>query len=428
MAMRHVIVGAGPAGVIAAETLRAVQPESEVVLLGDEPEPPYSRMALPYYLSGKIDESGTYLRSRANPAEHYRALGIDLRQDRAASLDTERRSLRLESGEKLGYDRLLMATGAVPLSPPIPGIDLPGVLNCWTMEDARGIATRAAKGAEVVLMGAGFIGCIILESLVRRGVRLSVIEMGDRMVPRMMDQVAGGLLKRWCGEKGLQVHTSTRVTAIRKGGKNGRLEAVLEDGSVLPADLIISATGVKPAIDLLKDSRVETDFGVLVDQRLQSNIEGIYAAGDVCQGKDFSTGQYSVQAIQPTAAEHGRIAAMNMAGKSVLHQGSVNMNVLDTLGLISSSFGLWDGAEDGEEVKTLNEGGYRYLNLQFSGDHLVGAQALGLTNHVGVLRGLIQTRVRLGPWKQRLLEDPTAIMEAYLGCVQPIGYNASVLA
>jgi NAD(P)H-nitrite reductase large subunit len=147
----------------------------------------------------------------------------------------------------------------------------------------------------------------------------------------------------------------------------------------------------------------------------------------VCQGKDFSTGEYSVQAIQPTAADHGRVAAMNMAGRKTIHQGSVNMNVLDTMGLISSSYGLWMGVDGGDSVELSDPGRYRYLNLQFQDDVLVGAQALGLTNHVGVLRGLIQTRLHLGKWKHHLMKDPTRLMEAYLGATQSIGHNAGII-
>lgn len=420
--MQHVIIGAGPAGVIAAENLRKHDPASTIILIGDEPELPYSRMAIPYYLIDRIGEEGTYLRKSA---DHYSANGIDILQDRVLAVDTKALTLQLENAEAIGFDKLLIATGAHPIRPPIPGMDLDGVHSCWTLEDGRNIAAKANSGSNVVLMGAGFIGCIILESLASRGVNLTVIEMEDRMVPRMMDQTAGNLIKNWCLEKGVNVHTSTRVEAIEESDKG--LKVLLDSGESLDADVVISATGVRSNIEFLEGSGIESEFGVLVNDYLQSSHPDVYAAGDVCQGKDFSTGDYNVQAIQPTAADHGRIAALNMCGKNIKHQGSVNMNVLDTMGLISSSYGLWMGTDGGESVNLTDEDRYRYLSLQFEDDVLVGAQALGLINHVGVLRGLIQTRLKLGKWKDRLLQDPTQIMEAYLGSTQSIGYNASVL-
>jgi NAD(P)H-nitrite reductase large subunit len=424
--MEHVIIGAGPAGVIAAETLRKMDPHSRVTLIGDEPEPPYSRMALPYYLIEKIGEQGTYLRKNKN---NYQDKGIRLVHDRVAHVDSKNKKLKLQNDGTISYDKLLIATGSHPIRPPIPGMDLPGVHSCWTLEDGRDIARLAKPGSSVVLMGAGFIGCIILEALASRGVKLAVIEMGDRMVPRMMDQTSGNLIKQWCQDKGVEVHTSTSVEAIEKGGmtSRGKLDVKLSNGNVIKADLVISATGVKSNIQFLEGTGIETEFGVLVNDQLQSNFPDIYAAGDVCQGKDFSTGEYSVQAIQPTAADHGRVAAMNMAGRKTIHQGSVNMNVLDTMGLISSSYGLWMGVEGGESIELSDPDRYRYLSLQFQDDVLVGAQALGLTQHVGVLRGLIQTRLPLGKWKQHLMKDPTRIMEAYLGTTQSIGHNAGVI-
>ncbi len=227
----------------------------------------------------------------------------------------------------------------------------------------------------------------------------------------------------------MTVHTSTKVEAIEKAGgllKKG-LKVKLSNGETIKADLVISATGVKSNIQFLEGSGLETDEGILVNEYLQTNIPDIYAAGDVCQGMDFSTGEYSVQAIQPTAADHGRIAAMNMAGKKTRHQGSVNMNVLDTMGLISSSYGLWMGVKGGDSVELNDPERYRYLSLQFEDDILVGAQSLGLTEHVGVLRGLIQTRLPLGKWKDQLMKDPTRIMEAYLGATQSIGHNAGII-
>ena len=421
--MQHVIIGAGPAGVIAAETLRKNDPSCSIKLVGDETEPPYSRMALPYYLIDDIDEAGTYLRKSGT---HYEDLDIEVIRDRAASVDPGAHTLELESGATVNFDKLLVATGSHPIRPPIPGLDSPGVHSCWTLEDGRNIAQNASKGSDVILMGAGFIGCIILEALAERGVNLTVIEMEDRMVPRMMNQTAGNLIKQWCLDKGVNVLTSTRVEAIEQDG-GSRLTVQLDNGERLGADVVISATGVRANIGFLEGSGIETDFGVLVNDRLQSSHPDVYAAGDVCQGRDFSTGEFSVQAIQPTAADHGRLAAMNMCGRDIRHQGSVNMNVLDTMGLVSTSYGLWMGVEGGESAELVDAEGYRYISLQFEDDVLVGAQALGLTNHVGVLRGLIQTRLKLGKWKDHLLHDPTRIMEAYLGATQSIGHNAALI-
>ena len=423
--MKHVIVGAGPAGVIAAETLRKVQPDADIMLVGDEPEPPYSRMALPYYLIEKIDEAGTHLRKGQGYFEDKR---IEIVHDRVSAIDAGGKSLKLDKGGDLSYDKLLLATGSHPIRPPIPGMDLDGIHACWTLEDGRNIAKKARKGSKVVLMGAGFIGCIVLEALAKRGVDLTVIEMEDRMVPRMMNQTSGGLIKKWCQEQGVKVHTSTKVESIEKAGLLGKgLRVNLDNGETLKADVVISATGVKSNVQFLEGTGIETDQGILVNDHLQSSVDDIYAAGDVCQGRDFSTGEYSVQAIQPTAADHGQIAAMNMAGRDVPHQGSVNMNVLDTMGLISSSYGLWMGVDGGDSAELNDPERYRYISLQFQDDVLVGAQALGLTEHVGVLRGLIQTRLPLGKWKDHLMKDPTRIMEAYLGTTQAIGHNADVM-
>ena len=422
--MHHVIIGAGPAGVIAAETLRKIDTQSLVTIIGDEPEPPYSRMALPYFLSKRIGEKGTWLRKQKG---HYDRAGIRLVQDRVSAVDSAARKIRLKNKADFAYDRLLLATGSHAWRPPIPGMDLPNVHNCWTLEDGRAIAKLARPDADVVLMGAGFIGCIILEALAERGVKLTVVEMGDRMVPRMMNQTAGNLLKEWCQDKGVIVYTSTGVQSIAKSSSRDNLMVTLGNGKTLKADLVICATGVRSNIAFLAGSGIDTDEGVLVNERMQTNITEIYAAGDVCQGKDFSTGEYSVQAIQPTAADHGRIAAMNMAGKNCVHQGSVNMNVLDTMGLISTSYGLWMGVDGGDSAELSDPGRYRYLSLQFQDDVMVGAQALGLTEHVGVLRGLIQTKLRLGKWKNHLMRDPTRLMEAYLGSTQAIGHNAGII-
>jgi len=411
--MTYVIIGAGPSGVTAAETLRKVDPVTEIILIGGEPEPPYSRMAIPYLLTGRIDEAGTYLRKSDR---YYEDRRIEYRQGTVETVDSASKLVKLSDGTVQPYDKLLIATGASPINPPIEGLDLPGVHHCWTLEDARRIIDLAREDADVVLMGAGFIGCIILESLVRRGVNLTVVEAQDRMVPRMMNEAAGTMIKDWCVEKGIRVLTSTKVTKLAKSGE--KLSVSLDNGERTDADLVVVATGVKSNIDVLQGTGVKLDAGILVDETMRSSVENIYAAGDCAQGLDFSTGAWEVHAVQPTAVDHGRIAALNMAGRSAPFKGSLNMNVLDTAGLISVSFGRWDGVEGGDHAESADPQNFRYMRLEFDGDRVVGALSLGHTDHVGVLRGLIQTGISLGSWKKKLMADPNRIVEAYIDRTQ----------
>ncbi|MBE0548459.1 MAG: NAD(P)/FAD-dependent oxidoreductase [Rubrivivax sp.] len=412
--MKHLILGAGPAGVIAAETIRKHAPGDEITILGDEPEAPYSRMAIPYLLMGNIGEAGTHLRHQG---DHYQRSRIELKRGRAVKLDTAARRVQLDDSSWLGYDRLLIATGSSPAAPPIPGIAGPGVHACWTLADARAIQSLARPGARVLQMGAGFIGCIIMEALAARGVKLSVVEMGDRMVPRMMGPTAGGMIKDWCEKKGVAVHTAARVDAIERDATQV-MKVRLSTGAVIEADLVISATGVKPNIGFLEDSGVRCLVGVLTDEHLQTSVPGIYAAGDCAEAFDKISGKTIVSAIQPNAAEQARVAALNMVGLATELRGVTQINVLDTLGLISASFGAWDGVPGGEHVEMTDRAAGRHLSLQFSGDRLVGCNSIGWTEHVGVMRGLVEGQVALGAWKDKLLHDPTLLMQAYLASAQ----------
>jgi NAD(P)H-nitrite reductase large subunit len=456
--MKHLILGAGPAGIIAAETLRKHAPNDDITVVGDEPEAPYSRMAIPYLLIGKVGEAGTHLR---HGADHYKTLRIEIRRGRAKSVDTAKRQVMLEDGSALAFDRLLIATGSSPATPPIPGVDGPGVHPCWTLADARAIMARAKPGARVLQMGAGFIGCIIMEALAARGVKLSVVEMGDRMVPRMMGPTAGGMIKDWCERKGVAVYTGARVEAIERPAPDSTAPAEepgllaklaqavglgsapapaparaassapmvvrLSTGQRIEADLVISATGVKPNIGFLEKSAVKCLVGVLTDEHLQTNVEGIYAAGDCAEAFDKVSGRTIVSAIQPNAAEQARVAALNMAGQRAELKGVTQINVLDTLGLVSTSFGNWQGVAGGEHVELTDRPSGKHLSLQFSGDRMVGCNSVGWTDHVGVMRGLVEGEVRLSDeWKQRLLDDPTQLMEAYLACAQAQHAHAHV--
>ena len=490
--MKHVILGAGPAGVIAAETIRKQAPYDQILIVGDEAEAPYSRMAIPYLLMGNVGESGTHLRRGAG---HFQQLRIELKNARCTAVDGERRSLSLSDGSVLTFDTLLIATGSRPSRPPIPGIDSPDVHSCWTLEDARAIMGKATQGKRVLQMGAGFIGCIIMESLAARGVKLSVVEMGDRMVPRMMGPTAGGMIKDWCEKKGVKVFTGARVEAIEPAGSQqsaapqARVETAserpaaaagaaaqsggllsriasffgagspaavaadaaasssqadaaasssqaaapsrpatpsgarglrvrLSNGQTLEADLVISATGVKPNIGFLEKSSVKCLLGVLTDEHMRTSVPGVYAAGDCAEAFDMVSGKTIVSAIQPNAADQAYIAAMNMVGRQAALKGVTQINVLDTLGLVSTSFGNWEGVPGGQHVELTDKAAGRHLSLQFKDDVMVGCNSLGWTEHVGVMRGLVEGQIKLGAWKDALMQDPTQLMEAYLASAQ----------
>ena len=478
--MKHLILGAGPAGVIAAETIRKHAPYDPILIVGDEDEVPYSRMAIPYLLIGNVSETGTHLR---RDAAHFSALRIEIKRARCTAVDAERRSVSLSDGSVLTFDTLLIATGSRPVSPPIPGIGSADVHPCWTLADARAIMGKATQGQRVLQMGAGFIGCIIMESLAARGVELTVVEMGDRMVPRMMGPTAGGMIKDWCEKKGVKVFTGARVTAIEPaaaaasaasaapaapaaahhaaehapasgGGGGGLLQKIasffgagtpaaaaaeealaangsgntkpagkgllvrLSNGQTLNADLVISATGVKPNIEFLEKSSVKCLLGVLTDEHMRTSMPGIYAAGDCAEAFDKVSGRTIVSAIQPNAADQAYVAALNMVGQPASLKGVTQINVLDTLGLISTSFGNWEGVPGGEHVELTDRTAGRHLSLQFKGDVMIGCNSLGWTDHVGVMRGLVEGQIRLGPWKDALMKDPTRLMEAYLGAAQ----------
>jgi len=413
--MRHVIIGAGAAGITAAEVLRKQDAEASITVLDGEGEVPYARMAIPYLLSNRIGEDGVHLR---HDPDHYRDLHIDIDQTRAAAVDTAARTVKLADGSFIPYDRLLIATGSVPSRENIEGMDLPGVHTCWTLADARAIVAEVQPGARVVQMGAGFVGSIIIQALVSRGAQLTILVRSGRMVSRMMPPKASEMIAHWCEAQGVRIMGKTQAAKVERDGT--ALKVTLTTGETLPADVYLSLIGVKPGIGFLAGSGIAIETGIVVDEHLRTNVPGVYAVGDVAESRDRLYGKYQINAIQPNAVEQARIAAINMAGGDDEFVGSLAINVLDTLGLISCSFGQWQGEQGGESVEMMDAAKFQYLSLQFGGDHMVGATTVGFTDHVGALRGLIQGKVKLGAWRERLLADPSLFMSAYLATAEKL--------
>ena len=413
MATRHLIIGGGTAGMNAMRTIRAEEREpSEITLVSAER--PYSRMVLPYYLDRSVAESHVFT-----------ATGIQLTEwkvkallgRRAAALDTKANVCTLDDGTKVEYDDCLIATGSSPVRAPVPGADGRAVHSFWTLDDARAVIDEIKPGSQVVMVGAGFISFTILNSILSLGAKLTIVEVAPRILPRMVDATGGELVEGWLKANGVAIRTNAKLTKIEDAKDRKRLKFAA--GGDLIADVVIMATGIRNNLEWLKGSGIVLDKGVVVDERLRSNVPNVYAAGDSAQGKDLISGQGAIHAIEPTAQEHGRIVGANMAGKSVAYKGSLIINIVEVCHLDVASFGAW---EDGkaEAISGLKKDRNAYRKLLFTGDRMTGAIIIGrsndiwTTNDVGMLKGLVQTGTPLGRFKEYLRKNPFDVKTAFI--------------
>jgi len=416
MAHHHVIIGGGPAATNAIETIRIFDEEAKITLVSDEPA--HSRMALPYWLAGKITPEQTHTGDDA----HFQKLAVETRFGvRVDRIDPSQQSVTLNDGTALSYDSLLIATGSSPLAPPIPGTDLPGVQPMWSLAHTQQLldGIGKVKKPRVVLVGAGFIGFIVLNAMYKRGWDLTVVERESQVLPRMLDGESAGFVKNWLSSKGVAVHVGTTVKSITAGDQGEKL-VHLENGDQIAADVVIIATGIKANLDLIDGAGIDADEGILVNDQMQASVPNIYAAGDVAQGPVLFGDQREVHAIQPTAVDQGRVAGANMAGKEIHYPGSLLMNVVDVCGLQTVSYGNWDDPS-AEATIISNPSNSIYRKLLWHEDRLTGAiftgkaDDLGMLTDIGMVKGIMQTQTKLGAWKDFLKENPFDIRRAYIG-------------
>ncbi len=413
MAKRHVIVGGGTAGVNAILTIREHdRSEPEITLVSAER--PYSRMVLPYYLGRSIAESHVFTLTPPRLAQLQVKTHLGRR---AAKLHTGDNRLTLDDGATLDYDDLLIATGSSPVRAPVPGADLPGVHTFWTLEQARGVVSQIREGAHVVMVGAGFIAFTILNAILGLKARLTVVEIAPQILPRMLDRPGAELVERWLARHGVSIRTGATLVGIAE--EDGRKRLRFRDGEDLPADVVIMATGIRTNLEWLKDSGVRMNRGVLVDEHLRSNVPNVFAAGDVAESRDLVTGLPALHPIEPTAMEHGRVAGANMAGENITYRGSLLMNIVDVCHLDIASFGAWDDPA-ADACAALQPERWAYRKLLWRGNRLTGALILGkaddiwTTNDVGMLKGLVQSGVDLGEWKEHLRRNPFDVKPAFM--------------
>lgn len=391
--MHIVIIGAGPAGVSAAETLRAQGYREAITVLSAEPTPPYSPPAMvDHFLTG----SDVHLwRGRDWPER----LGLTYRSGTVvAAVDPEAHTVRLASGEVLRYDRLVLAAGA-RLYAPVEGSEREGVYNFKSLSAAEALIARARAGEArtALIVGAGFIGVEIALLLQALGLQVTQIEMLDRVIPRMLDAETAGMVAEVMRERGVDLRLNTK--AQRFIG-NDRAEGVqLESGEVLRADILIAATGIKPNIEFLAGSGIETRWGVIVDDYLRTNAADVYAAGDIAEVYDRLTGERYVHAIFPNAVAQGQCVALNLLGWKVRYEGAENMNSLKHLGLPVMAV----GAQSGAEILRLRRGS-TLRQIVLDKGCIVGFRLVGDTRQAGLLRSLMLRRVDVRPLRDLLLD------------------------
>jgi NAD(P)H-nitrite reductase large subunit len=402
MPTRHLIIGGGTAGMNTIRTIREEEREpSEITLVSAEK--PYSRMVLPYYLDRSIAESHVYT---ATAAHLLKWKVKTLVGRRATALDVKANVCTLDD-----------ATGSSAARAPVPGADGAGVHSFWTLDEARGVLSAIKPGSQVVMVGAGFISFTILNSILSLGAKLTVVELMPRILPRMIDATGAELVEGWLKAHGVGIRTNAKLARIEDA--KGRKRLKFSSGPDLLADVVIMATGIRTNLGWLKDSGVQVRQGIVVDERLRSNVPNVYAAGDVAEGRDLISRQAAVHAIEPTAQEHGRVAGANMAGKDVRYRGSLIVNIVEVCHLDAASFGAWDDAK-AEVIGGLKKDRNAYRKLLFTGERMTGAIIIGrssdvwTTNDVGMLKGLVQSGQPLGRFKEHLRQNPFDVKTAFI--------------
>jgi NADPH-dependent 2,4-dienoyl-CoA reductase/sulfur reductase-like enzyme/nitrite reductase/ring-hydroxylating ferredoxin subunit len=312
---RYVILGAGAAGNAAAQTLRESGFEGRVIMITEDDRMPYDRPNLSKeYLQGKAEDEWMPLRSK----DFYEQYDIEVMLDQEVrGVDSEAKRIALESGQNLGYDRLLLATGGRPRSLDVPGSDLKNVFTLRSMDDSDAIIKATAKASKVAVIGASFIGMETAFSLSERGLDVTVIAPESVPLERVFGKEVGTMFRRLHEKNGVTFQLDRKV--VRFEGKESVESLLLDDGEDVHADLVVIGIGVDPATDVLQGVKVQSDGSIVVDKYLQAD-EDVYAAGDIAAFPDWRTGERIRIEHWRTAEQQGRIAGKNMAGDRVAYE------------------------------------------------------------------------------------------------------------
>ena len=363
-----VIVGAGIAGLSAAESARVAAPDAEIVLVSKEAEFPYYRLNLTRYLAGEIGEAQLPI----YPQEWYAQKRIDLVQGaEVSSLVLDRRAIGIGGGSEIGFDRLILACGAHPLVPPLPGSHLDGVQVLRSVQDARALQQMVKADLPCVCIGGGILGLETAAALARRGVSVTLLENFGWLLPRQLDHAGAKVLERHVAGLGIKVRLSATTAEVT--GDRRVCAVAMADGSSLEAELVVIAAGVRPNSHLARRAGLEVNQGIIVDSYLATSFPDVYAVGDVAEHRGILYG------IWEPARYQGVIAGKNAVGAHIEFGGIPRANTLKVLGVSLFSVGEIE-AKDGSYQVIAREHDGNYARFLFRDSHLVGAILIGDTH------------------------------------------------
>ncbi len=387
--MNYLMIGAGPAALAAAGTLRQTDRSGRVTILSREEIRPYSRMALPYVLAARIEAEGAF---SALPE------GVELLTgEEAIRIDAEKREVETASGKVFPYDRLLIASGGTPEMPVLEGGKLPFVFTIRDLPDVTGIRERfEGKTGHAVIAGAGPVGMETGDALHKLGWSVTFVVTSNRVFSTMLDPPAAELVARKLREQGIEILTSEEIVNI---GRNG--EVHLKSGKRMNCDLVVFGKGVHPCLDFIEGSGIAIGRGVAVNESQETSVPGVYAAGDVAETMDIIEEDRRVNALWPLAVEQGRVAALNMAGIPATYPGSLARNILRVFGVSILAAGA-GRAEQGHETMT-EQGPDFYHKIVLDKGVLKGFIFVGEVRNEGLYTSLIHTKSDVSAYAGSLL-------------------------
>ncbi len=381
--MNVLIIGNGVAGNTVGSTIRHLDSQAEITIVSEEAYPEYSACALPYYLAGELERKRLFLRTRKDySGERIKTIF----GQKVLAIDPESKRVSLDS-KNLAYDKLIIATGGKPIVPPIKGIGLNGVFPLKTLDDTDQIINYAGKTAVVV--GSGPIGVETAVALHKRGLRVYLIELLERVMPRVFDETPSSLLREMLEQEGIEVSTGERVVAI---SGSDRAEGIVTEKRRLECDIVILGAGVKPNIELAKQAGIEIGGlgGISVTRQMMTNSPDIYACGDCVEAEDMISGEPTLSLLWHNARQQGEVAGYNCSGVDRSYSGSQNITSLDIFGIHIASFGCpqAESSQNGDIEIIEKFGGKNYRRLVIAEGKLIGAQFIGDARDMGALLSL----------------------------------------